>query len=458
MLNNPPGAPNPLPTDGRPVMTVSELNREVKQLLEGSVPLLWVGGEISNFAAPSSGHWYFTLKDARAQVRCAMFRGRNRNVRFQPGNGREVLARARVSLYEGRGEFQLIIEHLEEAGFGVLMRRLEELKAKLQAEGLFELTRKKPLPFLPATIGIITSPTGAAVRDMIQVLGRRYPAAKVELIPVAVQGQGAAQQIANAIALAGHLQRHDLLIVGRGGGSLEDLWAFNEEVVARALAACPIPTISAVGHETDNTIADLVADVRAPTPSAAAEIASANAATLLDTTAAISRRLQRAMQQQLRHVGQRLQITRNRLRHPREQLHNRAQQLDHLELRLKAAMDNQVERRHQLLSSSLRSFARVHPEQQIAAKRHQLATATQNLQRSCKELITRRHDRLQHAAAMLNNVSPLSVLQRGYAISRNADGEVIKSVQQVTAGEQVSVILASGEFEATVNTIHPVRE
>ncbi|WP_428820800.1 exodeoxyribonuclease VII large subunit [Microbulbifer sp. MCCC 1A16149] len=450
MPNTPPGVANPLPTDGRPVLSVSELNREVKHLLEGSVPLLWISGEISNFAAPSSGHWYFTLKDARAQVRCAMFRGRNRSVRFQPGNGREVLARARVSLYEGRGEFQLIIEHLEEAGFGALMRQLEMLKAKLQAEGLFELERKKPLPYLPATIGIITSPTGAAVRDMIQVLGRRYPAAKIELIPVAVQGQGAAQQIANAIALAGRLQRHDLLIVGRGGGSLEDLWSFNEEIVARALAACPIPTISAVGHETDTTIADLVADVRAPTPSAAAEIASANAAALSEEVDGARWRLTRAMELQLRHLRQQVQLVSNRIRHPKEQLQNRAQRLDHLEMRLQTAVRSRTLANTQRLAQVERALNHVHPRQRIALAQTQLSQLAQRLKKSIDSTLQHKRELVTHAGQLLNSVSPLAVLDRGYAIVQDEQKQVIRRAQDVISGQKIHARLSEGEITAVV--------
>ena len=447
MLNPPPSGAD----RNRSVLSVSDLNREVKHLLESSVPLLWVGGEISNFAAPSSGHWYFTLKDARAQVRCAMFRGRNRSVRFQPGNGREVIARARVSLYEGRGEFQLIIEHLEEAGFGALMRQLEVLKARLQAEGLFDPARKKPLPYLPATIGIITSPTGAAVRDMIHVLGRRYPAARIELIPVAVQGQGAAQQIAGAIQLASRLQRHDLLIVGRGGGSLEDLWAFNEEVVARALTACPIPTISAVGHETDTTISDLVADVRAPTPSAAAEIASANAAELAEEIRTIHARLSRAMQVQLRHLKQQLQLTSNRIRHPREQLHNRAQRLDHLEMRLRSAIQQSTSEASRKFDGLLRTLQHVHPERRISQARDTLALQTQRLQKGVARVLEQKGAELGHASQLLHSVSPLAVLDRGYAIVRDEQQRVIRDASQVRSGQRIHARLAKGEVAATID-------
>ncbi|WP_346836926.1 exodeoxyribonuclease VII large subunit [Microbulbifer sp. SAOS-129_SWC] len=448
MLQTPPNhQPN------RSVLSVSDLNREVKQLLEGNIPLLWVGGEISNFAAPSSGHWYFTLKDARAQVRCAMFRGRNRSVRFRPENGREVLIRARVSLYEGRGEYQLIVEHMEEAGFGALMRQLEQLKARLQAEGLFEPARKKPLPFLPANIGIVTSPTGAAVRDMIQVLGRRYPAANIELWPVPVQGQGAAAQIAEAIAAAGRSGRHDLLIVGRGGGSLEDLWPFNEEIVARALAACPIPTISAVGHETDTTIADLVADVRAPTPSAAAEIASRHAAELLQQLQTTRQRLGRAIHLQLRHLRQQVQLTGNRIRHPREQLQNRAQRLDHLELRLRTAISQRLQERRRDLVAARRAFAHCHPERGISAGRERLQRGTANLHGAIRKLLQQRAERLGHTGQLLHNVSPLAVLQRGYAIVRDEENRVVRDAAKLRPAQTVQVRVARGEFAAVVEKI-----
>lgn len=448
MLTGTPGA-----SRQRSVLSVSELNREVKQLLEGSVPLLWVGGEISNFAAPSSGHWYFTLKDANAQVRCAMFRGRNQGVRFRPQNGREVIARARVSLYEGRGEFQLIVEHLEEAGFGALMRRLEELKARLRAEGLFELSRKKPLPRLPANIGVITSPTGAAIRDIIQVLRRRYPAAAVELWPVLVQGQGAAEQIAEAIRLAGKYRRHDLLIVGRGGGSLEDLWPFNEEIVARALAACPIPTISAVGHETDTTLADLAADLRAPTPSAAAEIASGQAAELAEVFAAQEQQLLQALSLHLRHLRQRMQLARHRLRHPREQLRNRAQQLDHLELRLQAAARQALSRLRLRLESGQRSFTAFHPLQLLEQRRRALAQHRRQTHRATLRMIQLKRQQLTHAGQLLHSVSPLAVLERGYAIVRDKADQIVRDSGALRPGDPIRVRLAQGELDARVEAI-----
>ncbi|WP_444900176.1 exodeoxyribonuclease VII large subunit [Microbulbifer sp. VAAC004] len=441
------------PNSKRSVLSVSDLNREVKQLLEGSIPLLWISGEISNFTVPSSGHWYFSLKDTRAQVRCAMFRGRNRSVAFRPQNGREVLIRARVSLYEGRGEFQLIVEHMEEAGFGALMRQLEQLKAKLQAEGLFDSARKRALPYLPTNIGIITSPTGAAIRDMIHVLGRRHPGAQIELWPVAVQGQGAAQQIAGAIEKAGRSGRHDLLIVGRGGGSLEDLWPFNEEVVARALATCPIPTISAVGHETDTTVSDLAADLRAPTPSAAAEIASANAAELYQQLENSRHRLYRAMQQQVRHLQQKIMLSRNRLRHPREQLQNRSQRLDHLEMRLLAAGQQQIQQRRNQLAAAQRAFTHYQPQRQLQKKGEQLKFVQSTLQRAAERLLLQKADRLNHQAQLLHNVSPLAVLQRGYAIAKDSQGKPLKDSRTLEINQKIEVQLARGHFSAKVENI-----
>ncbi|WP_444943789.1 exodeoxyribonuclease VII large subunit [Microbulbifer sp. ZKSA006] len=437
----------------RSVLSVSDLNREVKHLLESSVPLLWISGEISNFSVPSSGHWYFSLKDARAQVRCAMFRGRNRSVAFRPQNGREVLIRARVSLYEGRGEFQLIVEHMEEAGFGALMRQLEQLKAKLNAEGLFDASKKRPLPFLPTNIGIVTSPTGAAIRDMIHVLGRRHPSATIELWPVAVQGQGAAEQIAAAIEKAGRSGRHDLLIVGRGGGSLEDLWSFNEEIVARALAASPIPTISAVGHETDTTIADLAADLRAPTPSAAAEIASANAAEILQRLEQAQRRLQRAIDNQLKHLSQQVQLRRNRLRHPREQLLNQTQRLDHLEMRLTAASQQQIHKRKTQLTSAVRAFSHSQPARRLDESQKKLIQLQANLQRAMQLILQRSGDTLAHRAQMLQNISPLAVLQRGYAIVLDSDKRAVRDSADLRTDQQVQVRLARGSFSATVDAV-----
>ncbi len=328
----------------RDVYTVSRLNKEVRLLLESGLPLLWLEAELSNFAAPASGHWYFSLKDSQAQVRCAMWRQRNTQVRFRPKDGMAVLVRARVGLYEPRGEYQLIVEHLEEAGEGALKREFEKLKAKLAAEGLFAAERKRPLPAVPRRIGVVTSPTGAAIHDILRVLRARFPVAAVLLYPTAVQGAAAVPEIVRAIETASRRNECDVLIVARGGGSLEDLWCFNDERVARALAACRIPSVSGVGHEVDVTIADFVADVRAPTPSAAALVATPDKSTWLESLALMATRFGGAMGRYLRAHGvglgalaQRLQIS-----HPGVKLAQHAQRLDDLEQRLRLSLRSTV--------------------------------------------------------------------------------------------------------------------
>jgi exodeoxyribonuclease VII large subunit len=320
----------------RIVYSVSRLNEQVKGLLEQGFPPLWVEGEVSNFRPQSSGHWYFSLKDAEAVVACAMFRGRNQALGFKPKDGMQVLVRARVSLYSPQGRYQLILEHMEPSGEGALRRAFEQLKQKLQAEGLFEEARKKPLPAVPRRIGVITSPTGAAIRDILNVLKRRYPLGEVVIYPVPVQGAEAAPAIVRALQTAAGRAECDVLILARGGGSLEDLWAFNEEIVARAIAACPLPVVSGVGHEIDFTIADFVADLRAPTPSAAAELVSPDAAEWRSRLERLSRQLQASQQRRLQQLGQHQAFLGKRLKqlHPGRRLEQLMQRLDEFELRL----------------------------------------------------------------------------------------------------------------------------
>ncbi len=320
----------------RDVYSVSRLNREVRLLLERGMSVIWIEGELSNFSQPSSGHWYFTLKDRDAQVRCAMFRQRNMLVGFTPRVGQQVLARAKVSLYEPRGDYQLIVEHLEEAGVGALRREFERLKAKLAAEGLFDPARKRELPRCPRRIGVVTSPTGAAIRDILHILGRRFPAAAVLIYPTAVQGAAAVPAIVEAIELASQRRECDVLIVARGGGSIEDLWAFNDERVARAIHACSIPVVTGIGHEIDFTIADFVADVRAPTPSGAAELVVPDRREWLAVLKRIAERLEVAMRRELRAFSARSDAARLRLQlaHPGTRLTQQAQRLDDLEQRL----------------------------------------------------------------------------------------------------------------------------
>ena len=437
----------------RDVLSVSQLNRKAKQLLETHLPLLWVEGELSNVSQPSSGHWYFTLKDEQAQVRCAMFRNRNMLVRFAPRQGQQVLIRARVSLYEGRGDYQFIVEHMEEAGFGALQRALEALKLKLANEGLFDDAYKQPLPSLPKHIAVITSPTGAAIRDVLSVLNRRFPAIPVTVIPVAVQGKEAAPQIVRAIDLANRAGLFDVVILARGGGSLEDLWPFNEESVARAIHASELPIVSAVGHEVDFTIADFVADLRAPTPSAAAELLVPDAEDWLETFAGYEILLQEAIERKLQSFKQRLEWLRTRLRHPGERLQQQAQRLDGLELRLVRAVDHQLLRCHTRLNTlvlrqkPLQPRLRINQLNQQVSQHH--ATLVKNMQRHLRA----QQQRLAEAARLLQTVSPLNTLQRGYAIATDSHHKVITNSSQVEPGDSINARLAEGELHCRVEKI-----
>lgn len=440
-------------TPNRDVYTVSRLNAEARAVLEGSFPLLWVEGEISNLARPASGHWYFSLKDAGAQVRCAMFRQRNQLLRFKPQDGMHVLLRVRISLYEGRGEFQLIAEHMEEAGSGALQRAFEMLKLRLQNEGLFDPARKRPLPRLPRRIGVITSPTGAAIRDILTVLSRRFPAIPVVIYPVPVQGTGAGEQIAAAIKRAGERAECDVLIVGRGGGSLEDLWAFNEEVVARAIHASPIPIVSAVGHEVDFTIADFVADMRAPTPSAAAELLSPDREEMRSQLLQQRIRLARSFQRQMRHKKQLLDALQKRLKHPGRRLQEIAQRLDEMEQRLVRASHHLLRhtRAHlAALHARLERHTPLHRVQSMQARRQELQ---RRLHSATTQHLERMNRRLAQAAHTLDAVSPLATLSRGYAIVTAADGSVLRAAAQTAPGQQVQARLGQGHLLCRVEGV-----
>lgn len=437
----------------RDILSVSQLNRRAKQLLETHLPLLWVEGELSNVSQPSSGHWYFTLKDAQAQVRCAMFRNRNQLVRFTPQQGQQVLVRARVSLYEGRGDYQLIAEHMEESGAGALQRAFDELKLKLSAEGLFEQTYKQPLPSLPNHIAVITSPTGAAVRDILAVLKRRFPAIPVTVIPVAVQGKEAAPQIVKAIEQANRSGLFDVLVVGRGGGSLEDLWPFNEEQVARAIFASDLPIVSAVGHEVDFTIADFVADLRAPTPSAAAELLVPDVNEWLQTFAGYEVLLEQAMGRKLRASRQQLHWLTARLRHPGEALQQQAQRLDSLELRLVRAVDHQLLAKHTQLNSLMLRQRPLQPQQRLKQLNQQVALLSDQLLKNTRRQLQQQQQRLGAAVRVLQTVSPLSTLERGYSITTNTQQQVITRSTQTTPGELINTRLAQGELVCRVEKV-----
>jgi len=442
------------PSATRDIYTVSRLNREVRTVLEGSFPLIWLEGEISNLARPGSGHWYFTLKDEAAQVRCAMFRNRNMLVKGIPENGMQVLVRARIGLYEARGEYQLVIEHLEEAGDGALRRAFEALKAKLDAAGLFDMAHKQAIPALPRCIGVITSPTGAAIHDILTTLKRRFPGIPVIVYPVPVQGAEAGAEIARMISLAGERAECDVLLLARGGGSLEDLWAFNEEVVARAIYACPIPIVAGIGHEVDITIADFVADQRAPTPTAAAELVSPDQQEWRQRVLQLQTRLQRtavrgleARQQQLRYVS-------SRLPHPARRLEERLQRLDELALRRNHAMQHLLRHRTAAIRMMQERLQQFSPRQRLAQYRLQNHNLAQRLQTGLRHRLQRQQQQLQHLAHALDTVSPLATLSRGYAIVTTAGNDkIVRRASEVNPGDAIHTRLAHGRLVSTVTKI-----
>ncbi len=441
-------------TPAREIFSVSQLNRQARQLLETHLPLFWVEGELSNVSTPSSGHWYFTLKDDQAQVRCCMFRNRNMLVRFKPQQGQHVLLRARVSLYEGRGDYQIIAEHMEEAGSGALQRAFDELKHKLSQEGLFNEAHKKALPALPKHIGVITSPTGAAIRDVLSVLERRFPSIPVTVIPVAVQGKESAPQIVKAIDLANRAGLFDVLLLTRGGGSMEDLWSFNEEIVARAMFNSKLPIVSAVGHEVDFTIADFVADLRAPTPSAAAELLVPDGDDWLDKFIGFEVLLEEAMFRRLQQWQRHLHNLRQRLRHPRERLEQQSQRLDNLEMRLKNHIKHLLnDFKNRIRQLEIRQQAH-HPQVRLQQLNERVAAHHQRLQTAQYRLIERKHQALGEAARMLNTLSPLNTLDRGYALVTDEQTQtVITRSDQVMPGTTVNTRVAHGEFVCRVESI-----
>ena len=437
-------------TTHRQVFSVSDLNRQAKQLLEVSFPAVWVEGELSNLARPNSGHWYFTLKDSKAQVRCAMFRGSNIKVRLQPNEGMQVLIRARVSLYEGRGDYQLIAEHMEEAGAGALQKAFEQLKNRLAAEGLFAEEHKQPLPKMPTHIAVVTSPSGAAIRDILTVFRRRFPALAITIFPTMVQGNEAAPQIVKALQQAQQLNNVDAIIVGRGGGSIEDLWPFNEESVARAIYACQIPVVSAVGHEVDFTIADFVADHRAPTPSAAAEILSPNQIELHNTLLGYQQRLAHLIQQRLVREAQHLQHLSNRLRHPGERLREQGQRLDDLEIRLRQAMRQNLQQASLRLAQQQSQLSQHNPAstlRQINTLQQQLA---ERLAQAMRANLKQLQQTLAAKAGELDAYSPLATLHRGYSITSTPDGHIITRSDQLADGDIIETRLSQGVVNSRV--------
>jgi len=445
--NSAPGArPN------RDIYSVSRLNREVRVLLERGIGSLWLEAEISNFSRPSSGHWYFSLKDAAAQVRCCMFRQRNMLCGFAPRDGQKVLVRARVGLYEPRGEYQLVIDHMEDAGLGALKRQFEELAAKLAAEGLFAPERKRPLPALPKRIGVITSPSGAAIHDILHVLARRFAAIPVLLYPVAVQGAAAAAEIAAALKLAGLRAECDVLILARGGGSLEDLWAFNDEALARAIAACPIPVVSGIGHEIDVTIADFAADVRAATPSAAAEIVVPDAEEWSASLRRLGERLRRALRQIIDAHRERLRwiIGRAALVSPQARLAQQGQRLDELEQRAARALRQILADRRAALGLSISRLWQLSPAARLQGTAARHAALSARLHAAGLKQLNRARERLAPLVRTLNAVSPLATLDRGYAIVSLDGGGILRDAKDAAAGTIIEARLSKGRIRAKV--------
>ncbi|MEJ0039197.1 MAG: exodeoxyribonuclease VII large subunit [Gammaproteobacteria bacterium] len=445
------------PTD-RNVYTVSGLNREVRLLLEHGLPVVWLEGELSNFSAPSSGHWYFSLKDREAQIRCAMFRMKNSALGFTPKAGQHVLVRGRVTMYEARGDYQLIVEHMEEAGVGALKREFERLKAKLAAEGLFAVERKRELPRFPRRIGVITSPTGAAIRDVLHILARRFPPAGVVIYPTAVQGAAAIPEIIRALAAANSRAECDVLIVARGGGSLEDLWAFNDEGVARAIRSSAIPVVSGVGHEVDFTIADFVADARAPTPSGAAELVVPDRAACLDVLSRTADRLLVAMRRELRTITSRFDAAASRLKlmHPGTRLLQQAQRLDDLEQRLVGAMRTTLHHNRSRVSEATSGLHQHSPERRVKDMCLKYETLSARLRHAWTHRAARAEHRLAMAVRMLNTVSPLATLERGFAIvTRGADGSLVTDAGSLQVGDEIQARVAKGSVRAKVTGTDP---
>ncbi len=434
------------------VYTVSRLNREIRALLEQGFASLVLTGEISNFIAPASGHWYFSLKDDKAQIKAAMWRGNNRNQSYRPINGAQVTVKARVSLYEPRGDYQLIVEHMEPAGEGQLKQEFDALKMRLAAEGLFSSAYKKPLPQNINRIGVITSPTGAAIKDILTVLKRRAPQLEVVIYPAMVQGKEAHGHLIKQIELANLRNEVDVIILGRGGGSLEDLWCFNHEQLARAIYQSALPIVSAVGHEIDTTISDYVADVRAATPSAAAELVSPNTQELHNRVNQLISRLANAFKHDIadkRALATQLQHRLN-LCHPRNQLNQKSQRLDELSIALQQAMRQRLYQQERVLANLTPRLMRQSPDKKLANANHQLAQLHARLNQAMQQQLQHANNTLALQASRLDSVSPLNVLARGYSITKAAQNKVVKSVEDVKVGDVLITELVDGQVISKV--------
>ncbi len=432
------------------ILSVSDVNRAVKSTLEGQFKLIWLKGEISNFKPHTSGHFYFSLKDSKAQISAIMFRGFNQTLKFRPKDGMEVIVRGKITVYEPRGNYQIFCEEMEPVGSGALQLAFEQLKKKLELEGLFDKARKRPLPPMPKHVAVVTSPTGAAIRDILNILGRRFKGLRVTVVPTVVQGDAAAPAIVRAIELAQRVSDIDVMIVGRGGGSIEDMWCFNDERVARAIAACRVPVISAVGHEIDFTIADFVADLRAPTPSAAAELVCRNAAEVCERITVLDKRLLKGLVHCMQLLRHRLVGNAKRLVDPKRRLQDLALRCDELSQRLEGGIARYLESHEQhlnLLRAQLTS-----PEELILRRHQHIDILRTKLEANWQRGLEIKRARWARLGTTLDAVSPLKVLDRGYSITRKGE-ELIKSAGQLQTGDTVEIAFARGTAEAKIEKI-----
>jgi exodeoxyribonuclease VII large subunit len=435
------------------IISVSEINKRAKSILEENFPFVWIQGEVSNFFSAASGHWYFSLKDESSEIRCAMFTNKNHHITFEPKDGDHLVLNGTLSIFEGRGQYQIIVEHIELAGEGALLKAFEELKKKLQLEGLFDDSIKRQLPAYPKNIAVVTSPDGAVIQDIINVLDRRSPFLDLTVVPTLVQGEKAAPLICDALNKVGKLKNIDVVILARGGGSIEDLWAFNNEEVARTIVNCPTPIISAVGHETDFTISDFVSDLRAPTPSIAAEIISQPYSELIETLEGYQNYISRSLISQI--DLQRTQVTNliKRIRHPGDKLREISQKLDYVETALIQNINQEISFKKNGLNLKDLSLQQNSPQNKVKEAKVYLQNSSKDLLKALKLEIERKSKVLAEIVATLQAVSPLSVLSRGYSIiSTEPDGKILSSSNQVEIGQTISAILSKGSIKAEIKS------
>jgi exodeoxyribonuclease VII large subunit len=435
------------------VYQVSQLTDEMRRLMEVSYPEIWIEGELSSLSTPASGHLYFSLKDERSQLRCAMFKGRASINSYRPKAGDLVRVRAKISVYSARGDLQCIVQHIEEAGEGLLQRRFEELKALLNQQGLFAQEHKQALPTFPKHIGIVTSPSGAAVRDIVSTLKRRCPGIPITIYPAVVQGDTGAKSIIKAIRDAVTHQQCDVLLLSRGGGSLEDLWCFNNEDVAREIYACPIPIISGVGHEVDVTISDLVADLRAPTPTAAAELVSPNTEQLVNQLESIKFRLPRSFERLIQRRAQQIDFTGRQLVHPKQQLKRNGDKLEQIASRLQINIKSSVDKPTIVANNLIKRLSYQNPRKVVSAKMLSISTISQRLQRATISKLSMVQKSTQNLAGQLHLVSPLATLDRGFAIARDNQKEIVRSTHQLSANDKISIQLSDGQVDCDVREV-----